>query len=797
MLFCAQTALGQERKLLRAVKSETGIKVDGLLNESFWQSAPEAVGFVQQEPFNGRASSYATKVYVGYDDDALYIGAVILDPVRDSISFELHERDNIGLADYFGVMLDPFNDGLTGFGFVVTSRGVQGDLKLNNWDEEDYSWDAVWKSAVIVSDSGWTAEMAIPYSALRFPSKATQRWGVNFYRSVQRRREYSTWKIIDVNKSGMISQAGELLIEDELKPPMRLSATPYLSAMTSHNSKSTKWSSGYNYGMDLKLGLNESFTLDMTLIPDFGQVESDELVYSLTPFEVYYEEKRPFFTEGTELFNKGNVFYSRRIGDTPQNYNTIASSYSDSLIVKNPETVQLINAAKLSGKTRRGFGVGVFNAVTANTWAEVRPANELKRIKTEPYTNYNMVVVEQALANNSQISFYNTNVVQPDSNRMANVTGTEMVFRNSKSTREFYTMFNLSQKFNSNEKARFGERLLMSYAKIDGQFRPEIWLNAMTDTYDPNDMGYQKNNNEISNGLNLRYNFYEPNNWRLRWFNRIYFNQYYQYRPLKFSVLEIGGESRLTTVKQLSLGGNFNFYPLGKLDFFEARTKGRYFKKPLSFNIGFWGSPDYRKKFLIDYRAGIKVFPEWKLVNWWLSLSPRWRIKENIMLVPELAFDYYRNDIGYATKITAENETQHILFGKRDVKNITSSISFDYVFNPHAALAFNLRHYWLLVDFKDFYRLKEDAGLESFDYSTSLDFAVNSFNIDMVYKWNFAPGSELLLVWKNAVYTILDGASVDKDYFTNLENTFDSPVGNSFSIKLLYYIDWQNIKKLR
>ncbi len=797
ILYSSVGLLAQERKTLTASRLDNSIKIDGRLDEVFWKNASVAECFFQHEPFNGRPSTFPTRVFIFYDDDALYIGAQIIDPQPDSLSFELHERDNTGLADYFGLILDPFNDGLNGLGFVVTTTGVQTDMKFNNWDdEEDLSWDAVWKSAHYINENGWSVEIAIPYSAIRFPAKEQQKWGINFYRSIQRYREYTTWNFVDVNKQGMISQLGELIINDSLQPPLRLSATPYLSASSSHSSETKKWLSGYNYGMDLKLGLNESFTLDLTLIPDFGQVESDELVYSLSPFEVYYEEKRPFFTEGTELFNKGNVFYSRRIGATPEGYSAVNQSYQKEQILRNPETVQLINAAKLSGKTAGGLGIGVFNAITANMFAEVISGQETEKIKTEPYTNYNMIVVEQALAHNSQISFYNTNVLQPDNKRVANVSGTEMSFRNKKGSSEFYAMLNVSQHYDKEEKPVFGERFLLSLAKINGQFRPDIWMNLMTETYDPNDMGFQKSNNEIGSGLTLRYNIYEPKGKLLRVFNKFYFNNYSQYKPLKFSMLEFGGDSRLTTVKQLTLGGNFLFYPVGKLDFFESRTIGRYFQKPLSFTAGLFGSPDYRKKFLIDYRVGLKSFPAWDHFNWWFSLSPRWRISDNFMVIPNFVYDQAFNDIGFVTD-SMQGAEKVIIFGTRDVKNITTSISLDYVFSAKSALAFRLRHYWLLVDYQSYYDLDEDGEIYTNSYNQSHDFAVNTFNIDMVYRWNFAPGSELLLVWKNAVYTLFTGDDLSPDYFNNIENTFHSPVGNSLSIKFLYYIDWQQVQALK
>lgn len=798
LLFFSDLELfSQDRKTIVATKLTQELVIDGLLDEQFWRQTAVAQDFVQNEPYNGRPATFATHVFIGYDDHALYFAASCEDAYPDSISLELHERDNLGLADYFGIILNPFNDGLNGLGFFVTARGVQMDMKFNTAeDEEDESWDAVWRSATKITAIGWTAEVMIPYSAIRFPRSETQVWGINFQRSIQRLREYSNWNLVDVNRQGFLTQMGEIRIEETITPPMRLSATPYLSASTSHNSATNKWGTGYNYGMDLKVGLNESFTLDLTLIPDFGQVESDELVYSLSPFEVYYDEKRPFFTEGTELFSKGNVFYSRRIGATPSGYFDLTDAYAQEQIIKNPEAVQLINAAKLSGKTSKGLGIGVFNAITTNTFAEVEVEGVRKKIITEPYTNFNMVVAEQALANNSQISFYNTNVLQPDNKRVANVTGVETALRNKQGSTEFYSMLNISQQYDEIGFPVFGERLLMGFNKISGQFRPDVWLNVMTENYDPNDMGFQRSNNEIDAGLNFKFYVFEPKGMFLKKYANLFINQISQYQPLKFSSMEIGGNSRLTTVKHLTIGGNFSIYPLGKLDFFESRTQGKYFQRPWRFHAGIFGSPDYRKKFLVDYRLGMMLYPEWNSFNWWGTLSPRWKISENFLVMPSLMVDISKNDIGFVTDIGV-GQQKAIVFGKRNVNNITSSLSLNYSFNPKASLALRLRHYLLYVDYLNYFDLKADAELVPNVYNEKHDFSVNAFNVDMVYRWNFAPGSELLLVWKNAIYTLLSGDDVSGNYFTNLDKLFDSPVGNSLSIKMLYYIDWQQLQTLK
>lgn len=786
------------RKQLIATRTNSTVEIDGSLNDAAWQQSSVASYFIQREPYNGKEASFDTRVYLLYDDQGIYIGGHMFDPNPDSISMELRSRDQIGIADYFGVRIDTYNDGLNAFGFYVSARGVQVDFKINSSNQEDESWDAVWKSATSIGSDGWFAEIFIPFSALRFAKGSSQQWGINFFRSIQRKREYSSWNFIDAKAGNTLTQSGVLSIPGMLEPPLRLSATPYLTAGIQHLPSTSKWSGSYNAGMDIKWGISESFTLDMTLIPDFGQVESDDRIFSLSPFEVYYEEKRPFFTEGTELFQKGNVFYSRRVGSTPRNYNSINRQYPAERIINNPESVQLINAAKLSGKTSGGLGIGIFNALTAEAVAEVADSTGSKTsIVSEPFTNYNMMVFEQALPNNSQISIYNTNVMRAGNHPMANVSGTEFSIRNKSNTYEFYGMLNISQHYQTEGPVQTGERVLVNFGKISGKLRADAWFNLMTDTYNPNDMGFQRSNNEIGNGYNIRYNMFDPKGKILRWFGRLNLNHFYLYDTKAFTSLDLSGDGRATFTNHLTLGGNFSINPLGKNDYFEPRVKGRYFYRPPGFNLMLWGSPDYRKKIMADYRFGLGHIPGWDYLNWSARITPRWRVQENFLVIPMIHFDYQINSYGYVRDTANVVQGRDIIFGKRNVQNITSSITADYIFSPNTSLAFRLRHYWLNVDYIDFQDLESDGSLRKNDYIGSEDFAVNTFNIDMVFRWNFAPGSELLLVWKNAIYKQEYDEKLSANYFRNLEGIFQHPAANSLNIKLLYYLDWQQIRALK
>ena len=786
----------QTRKSIQAERINTSINIDGKLDEAAWQNATLASGFVQREPLNGRPASFDTEVKLLYDDKAIYIGAHSNDPNPDSLWKELKSRDNLGMADYFGVILDPYNDGLNGMAFFVSVRNVQVDFKLDAQNYQDYGWNEVWRSATAIDSTGWTVEMMIPYSALRFPKNEVQEWGINFQRNIQRIREITTWNRVDETVAGQLQQAGLVTGIQAIKPPLRLSATPYLSAFVEHDNYSNKLQSGYNYGMDIKAGLSESFTLDVTLIPDFGQVESDDRIFSLSPYEVYYEEKRPFFTEGTELFSKGNnIFYTRRIGSTPEKYNSINSLYGRDRIIENPDASQLINAIKLSGKTAGGLGIGVFNAMTSNTYATVLDSNNTEnRLLTSPFTNYSMLVFDQSLKNNSSLSFYNTNVYKPKNRFAANVSGTEFRLRDKSNTYELEATLNLSQQYTSNDKPQLGEYALINVGKVSGNFLAESWFKYISDDYDPNAMGFLRKNNEIGNGYNIKYNIYEPFGDFLRLRSRFYLNYYYLNNPRKFNQLSVGADASATTKKQFSFGFDMGFKPLGYHDYFEPRVPGYEYYTAKSYDIGLWISPDYRKKFIVDVNLGFWHVPSQDLFNWWASIEPRWRVSENFTIVPQLFMDFSMNNIGYVSDSINNMQKPAIIFGRRDIKELTTSLEADYVFSPNTSLAFRMRHYWLRVNYLSFYDLHTDGHVYPNRYSADEDFSVNAFNVDMVFKWNFAPGSELLLIWKNAVYSNESLAELENNFFNNLKRTFDAPIGNNLSIKILYYLDWQYFK---
>lgn len=784
--------IGQSaQKTYQASRITSSPKIDGVLNDACWQNLPIAGDFVQYEPFVGKASSQRTEVKLAYDNKAMYVSAFMYDNHADSIMAELSERDNAdGNTDIFAFTVLPFNDGLNGFSFWITAAGVQADFKNINGDS-DNSWNAVWESGVKRVENGWIAEFKIPYSALRFPKVDQHVWGINFWRSIRREREWSTWNLVDKNKGAVLPQSGVVNGIKDIAPPLRLSATPYVSTYIENHSADNKTSYSINGGLDLKYGINESFTLDMTLIPDFGQVQSDDVVLNLSPYETYYDEKRSFFTEGTELFDKCDIFYSRRIGSEPVGYSAV-SDLSDE-IIKNPNKTKLINATKVSGRTNKGLGIGFFNAMSAESTATLKDSAGIEYdIISQPFTNYNMLVIDQTLKNNSYVSLVNTNVSRFKDDYTANVTGTEFALINKKNSYGIKGKGVLSQHYIAQD-TDLGFNYELSFEKLSGNFLFEIQRTVISDTYNPNDLGYLSRNNFSDNTLVLTYKQYEPKGFVLRGDVDWWLSHQSLYQPNNFLSLEMGVNSQITYKNYMSTFFNFNQSLSHFNDFFESRN-GSIYKKPANTFVSLFLSPDYRNRFLVDLGASYGFSTEFhnrkSVYDYDFTIAPRFRVNNKMNLVYKFNFDEVAKEYGFVEQNESLNA---VVFGERNVRTVTNTISTAYIFNNVSSLTFRLRHYWSTADYSSFYTLNKEGYLDPVALNENHNINFNAFTIDMAYKWQFAPGSEISIVWKNNINSW--GNSIIGSYVKNLEDILSAPQINSISVKVLYYLDYQYLKR--
>lgn len=769
--------------------------VDGNLNDSVWQEATIATDFIQNTPKPGEKASQKTEVRLLYDDDAIYIAARMYEQNTDSIYNFLTERDWYGNADFFMVVFNNYRDGINGEAFAVTPAGVQIDTKyaLNT---ESTAWDAVWESATQIDAYGWTAELRIPFSALRFPDVEKQEWGINFGREIRRKRERAYWNHVNPRIDGFLTQCGTLIGIQNIEPPTRLFFFPYTSAYLEQNSANGgSTSTSFNGGMDVKYGLNDAFTLDMTLIPDFGQRRFDNRVLNLTPFEVQFNENRQFFTEGVDLFNKAGLFYSRRVGGRPVRMDKAYKSLkADEELIEQPRESPLYNATKISGRNKEGLGIGFFNAVEQETYAIIQntESKEKRRVQTNPITNYNVVVLDQVLRNNSFLTFTNTNVMRAGHYYDANVSRLDFKLADKGNEYAVQAFGAMSNKYDEGEAIQ-GKSWRGELAKISGNLRLNASQTFIGKNYDINDLGFQTIRNISQSYFSVAYNKYEP----FSVFNSVRQEISAVYEriitPSNFANLGFSYNSFFTFRNFLTVNLNAAWEPIETNDYFETRTFEQYYRYPENYSLGGFISSDYSKPFAFDGGINARFFDETGRKTFSYRIEPRFRPTDKLFFVIGYSKEERLQEMGYAATLT-----DTVIFGRRNVHIHETFVNGSYIFNNKMALSLNLRHYWSTARYNRYNRIGTEGELLPYNFAANeprdfnSDITFNVFNIDLIYKWRFAPGSEISIAWKNSITQ--EGEPLDVSYYRDVEETLKAPQINNFSIKILYFIDYLSLK---
>jgi Domain of unknown function (DUF5916)/Carbohydrate family 9 binding domain-like len=808
LLLCyISNTFAQDKKFLDLKRADIAPKIDAVLDDLVWQEADEADGFVEFRPADGtpERENQKTTVKVTYDDNAVYFAAYLRDN-PDNIMTQLTSRDNFGQSDFFLISINPNNDAQNDTEFLIFSTGTQGDAVVTSDGNEDWGWNAVWDSSVKIVDDGWIAEIKIPYSALRFSNQEVQTWGIQFHRRHMNDNRQLTWNPIDKTKGRIGQYHGELRGIKNIEPPARLSLNPFTSSVA--RSFNGETSEDFSIGMDIKYGITENFTLDATLIPDFSQAGFDNVELNLGPFEQEFSEQRQFFKEGIDLFNKGNLFYSRRIGNAPTgnpvlDVNEVLANY--------PNSVKLLNAVKVSGRTKNGLGIGIFNAITEKAEVLITKTEEVynpnigetETILTnrsevvEPLANYNVLVIDQQFNGNSSVSLINTNVTRSGNFRDANVSG--LLFDISNKANKYNVSGEAkmsSLNLENGNQTGFSSRIRL--AKVSGKYRYGISHSLADKKYDINDMGILFRNNYSNISLNASYQIFEPTE-KLNRF-RINFRANYNklYKPGTYTGKRIGFNLNGQTKKLMSFGGNINWNIGKQYDYFEPRTDGRYFTFKNNFNANAWVGTNRAKIFSISgYNGFATLFDNDRDVFvHWFGLDPRIRFSDKFSL--NYSFNYNRGTggRGYVTNVGDE-----IIFGQRKQKTIENSISGNYNFNSFHGLSLTFRNYWSTVTYnRDLYSLELDGStttntgynLDNIGFNPNVNF--NTWNLDFRYSWQFAPGSQLTALYRNSLFNF-NTASNDS-FIGSLNSLFDQPIEHIFSLRLVHYIDYNNIKKV-
>jgi hypothetical protein len=774
------------KKTTQALRVNNHISIDGRLNEEEWNNAIPAKDFIMFYPDNGKEENpdKKTEVKILYDDEAIYVGAIMYDN-PENILKEIKLRDQFGTSDHFGVFFNGFNDNQLEYRFFTSAAGVQLDAITTSLGE-DYTWDAIWDCSVKTTDFGWVAEFKIPYAAIRFSEKDKQTWGLNMYRDIKKDNTSYCWNFIDIKLNNEVVQAGILEGIENIKPPTRLFFIPYTSLYHNNNDAGSK--NEFKIGMDIKYGINDSFTLDAILVPDFGQTTFDNVNLILGPFEQQFNENRPFFTEGTDLFNKGGLFYSRRIGGAPTLEPTLNS---DEVITENPVITNLLNATKISGRTSKGLGIGFLNAITEDTYATISnpTTNQNRKELVEPFTNFNIFVLDQRFRKNSSVSFINTSVVRNGSARDANVSG--LIFDLNTKTNSYKlsgdSKFSYVNDFGTIKR---GTNSSLFFGDTKGKYQYGFGSGYISKEYDHNDLGLLFRNNY--------YSFYSTGSYRTlkrtKHFNSVKLqadiNTEFENTTGKLQLGTIGLISSFYNLKndifQLKVVGS----PLETFDFYFPGIDGRFNYNPKYIDFKSVISSNRNRKYSFDFTGDFIKHDQPGRKSYTLSLGQEYRFNDKFYLRYGVRGIKDRNDIGLI-----DYDNNDIIYARRDINTLEHQITGKYSINNVMNFNLRVRYYWAHAINNKFLTLREDGYFDdNSTYNSNANINQNIWNFDLSYTWWFAPGSLVSVLYRN------NSSLLERTFNTNLNdnlrNVMSNNPNNTISISFRYYIDYNQAKKI-
>ncbi|TMQ73484.1 MAG: hypothetical protein E6K81_04410 [Candidatus Eisenbacteria bacterium] len=789
------------RPPIRAVRLTGDITIDGALTEPVWQCDNACTAMVERIPIEGVPAAQRTEVRVAYDDHAIYIGARMYDTAPDSIVARLGRRDDSVASDEFAVYLDPYHDRRSGYFFVINAAGALSDGTLSNDVSSDKSWDGVWEGRARIDAQGWTAEMKIPCAQLRFDRAGEFVWGIDFRRTVTRRRE-EDWIVYRPRKeSGFVSRFPDLVGEDRIAAARPLEVWPYLTAKGeylqhapldpfNHGSRLRR-----NGGADLHAGLGSRMSLNATFNPDFGQVEVDPDAVNLTDVETFLEEKRPFFVDGASMFEFGQqgagdywnyrwedplFFYGRRIGREPE------AEVPDADYQDVPAAARILAAAKLSGNLSPTWSLGTLHAVTDRVMARLATGDSSWRAEVEPATYYGALRTQRVTSDRRVgIGFLGTSTVRSrdgvglrdqlnDAAFLGGLDGWWFLDRSrtwvlsgwSAATRvqgDRQRMIGVQQSSahyfqrpdagylgvdsTATSLTGFGHRYSLNKQKGATQFNAAVgWL---TPRFEVNDLGYQPQADLVNAHIGSGYRWTRPGAVR----------RYQTVRLALFGAWDNGGDAltrgaQASGYTELNNGYSMNYYVSGTLrGLNNRRTQGGPLTlQPASWSLGAdLGTDPQRALF---YYAGfaashsqsgswsIEAYPaiEWKpSAAFSLKFSPFWeRLRDDTQFL-EMKDD---------TTATGTFGRRY-LFAALDEVTVSAKFRINWTFTPRLSLQSYIQPFMSSAGYRNFRSLARARSYDftPFDYGPGPDFTERSVKGDAVLRWEWRPGSALFLVW--------------------------------------------------
>jgi hypothetical protein len=755
-------AAGDNPRQVTAVRTGVSPVIDGVPGEPEWSAARPATDFTQRDPEDGKPASEASEIRVLYDNQALYFGCRYYDSEPSGIVSRLARRDNETESDMASIRIDSFHDSRTAFEFTFNVSGVKVDIiQYDDGDREDDSWDAVWDVQTRITDEGWEAEIRIPFSVLRYHAAegdtAGQVWGINFTRYITRKKESAWWAHVPKNESGFVSRFGHLLGLRGIPAPHRVEVLPFgllrQSWSPATNVMDRKSAFVMDGGVDLKIGLGNSLTIDATVNPDFGQVEADPAVLNLSTFETFYPEKRPFFIEGMQIIrfatfgddNGPGMFYSRRIGrgiDPDE-----AGAEEDERVESIPQHVSILGAAKLSGRLTNTTSIGILQAVTRREYATVREPGQMARERlVEPESHYNVIRIKQDVLGGSSVGGILTSVARK-AEAPALTAGLDWDLRLWEATHRldgFLALSHTSDAAGQRVSGGAGRVHLARSAAVHWLWSASV--DFTTPRYDINDVGFFRRPNDYGGFATLTYKEDQP-----AAVVRSYDIEAQAHERWNFDGAQLnrnlGLDINVLFSNYWETGVEFAV-DFGQYDDRETRGNGLY-RKPTSSVLELYGETDDRRVLALGagYRTewdahgkreqSIEAVLEYRPLPWM-----EWTF--------ETEFETIRGEEAWVTNTLLGGRTVS-LFGDRNTDMANFTVRGEVTFTRDLTL----QVYGQLFLAKGYTgSLRTMVAPGSFgtwpDDILPAGFNEHELHTNAVLRWEYVPGSTLYLVWSQA-----------------------------------------------
>jgi len=780
-------------------------KIDGLLDDEIWSLGEWQGDFTQQQPVGGADPTEETYIKVLYDHSNLFVSIICQDDEPDLIRDIFDRRDALR-GDMTGIAIDSYQDKLTAFEFNLSAAGQKMDLKHLGDYQWDFNWNAVWEGATAKNDSGWVAEMRIPFSQIRYTNQENHVWGMHVWRWIDRRQEEDQWQYIPLQAPAMVYLFGELKGVQNIRSSRQVEFLPYVLSSIEKPANADGYDPlKFNGGLDAKVGISSDYTLDLSINPDFGQVEADPSVLNLTSFETFYDEKRPFFLEGNEIFDfelDGDIpFYSRRIGSAP----AFPDSWDVYEISELPQRTTILGAAKLTGRSKKGLSVGLLNGLTAQDYGlATDQIGEEQEIQVAPLSNYLSSRVKKEFNQGNTITgamFSMVNRISPDSAVEALVPteaftgGLDLL--HYWDNKNYYAEAKLigsqlqgSQgamlekqlgpihrfqrpdagylELDSTREQLGGHGGLIQVGKKGGKINFKILAQYRSPGLNLNDIGYIRQADFAGEGGEISYRMNEPGPWVRN----------YTLTLAQEARWSFGGENiynRLGTSFALRSNKLWSYYLHYSYDFSHLDIRELRGGPALRIDGEHQGSvsisSNSSKNLSAKVGAHMNSYSVSDSHQEVIYLQLTWLPINKIKLSALASMNWRKYHQQYVRSLTEEQETIYLL---GDIDQQTPSLTFraELFLSPELSLQYYGSPYFSVGDYSEFKRVDQsrerdmDARLEAldvtydtendsygFDYDgtswnfANPDFSFSQFRSNLVFRWEYHPGSTLYLVW--------------------------------------------------